>query len=86
MQEIAEAGREGPPEQFRLVEPIPAASLGHNSDLSAAGDFWHLGASKQCKTLILACFECAAAISDLRVCTTVLVLNTFSTSIRVSGS
>ena len=65
-----------------------AASLDYNSNLSAAGDFWYLGASKQCKTLILACFGYAAAISDLCVCTIVLVvvLNKFSTSVRVSGS
>ena len=51
-----------------------AASLDYNSNLSAAGDFWYLGASKQCKTLILACFGCASVIFDLRVCTTVLNL------------
>jgi hypothetical protein len=31
---------------------IPAASLDHNINLSAAGDFRYLGASKQCKPLI----------------------------------
>ena len=35
-----------------------AASLDYNINLSVTGDFWHIGASKHCQTLILACFGC----------------------------
>jgi hypothetical protein len=53
----------------------PAASLDHNSNLSASGIFWHIEASKNCKPLMfIAYFGHEAAIFDLRVCTAILVV------------
>ena len=57
------------------------ASITTCINLSAASDFWHIGASEHYETLILAWFSCVATISSLRVCMAIPVLNKFSTSI-----